>query len=204
MWIAARARGGRALFTPATSAGVPMCCSVAGGALAATVAVPEIAVAVDNLVPGGVHAGRLSEGVVTASWIAFAAATSVVAAAAWPVVSRQNLRQIGLGIYGVGLFAVVIALAWSFTVGWLVVAGGCAFVVVTGLRTLDWTARSTRRAPRWSRCWPWRRSGARSGTRPASRPATRPGPGPSGGSRACSSRSARCGSWWNSGCAHGC
>ncbi|MGY2007440.1 hypothetical protein ACW9HJ_10960 [Nocardia gipuzkoensis] len=140
VWIAAGARVGRVLVKPATTARVAIVVAVAAVALAATVAVPEIAVAVDNLVPGGVHAGWLSEGVVTASWIAFAAATSVVAAAAWPVVSRHNLRRIGLGIYGVGLCALVVTLAWSFTVGWLVVAGGCAFVVVTGLRNLDWTA----------------------------------------------------------------
>ncbi|WP_159842094.1 hypothetical protein [Nocardia sp. CY41] len=140
VWMAAGARVGRVLVKPATTARVAIVVAVAVVAVAATVAVPEIAVAVDNLVPGGVHAGRLSDGVVTASWIAFATATSVVASAAWPVVSRRNLRQIACLLYGVGLIAMVLTLAWSFTFGWVVVAVGCAFVVVTGLRNLDWTA----------------------------------------------------------------
>ncbi|MGW4328649.1 hypothetical protein ACWEKR_22425 [Nocardia sp. NPDC004573] len=140
VWMAAGARVGRVLVKPATTARVAIVVAVAAVAVAATVAVPEIAVALDNLVPGGVHAGRLSDGVVTGSWIAFATATSVVASAAWPVVSRRNLRQIACFLYGAGLIAMVLTLAWSFTSGWVVVAVGCAFVVVTGVRNLDWTA----------------------------------------------------------------
>ncbi|MFE7746220.1 hypothetical protein [Nocardia sp. NPDC057455] len=140
VWMAAGARVGRVLVKPATTARVAIVVAVAAVALAATVAVPEIAVALDNLVPRGVHAGRLSEGVATVGWIAFTTATSVVASAAWPVVSRRNLRQVGLLVYGVGLFASVVTLAWSFTFGWSTVAAGCVFVVLTGLRNLDWTA----------------------------------------------------------------
>lgn len=140
VWMAAGARVGRVLVKPATTARVAIVVAVAAVALAATVAVPDIALAVDHLVPMGLHAGRLSDGVATASWIAFATATSVVAAAAWPVVSRRHLRRIALAIHCVGLCAVALTLAWSFVLGWAVVAVGCVFVVVTGLRNLDWTA----------------------------------------------------------------
>lgn len=140
VWMAAGARVGRVLVRPATTARVAIVVAVAAVALAATVAVPEIGLALDNLVPGGVHAGRLSDGVVTAGWVTFATATSVIASAAWPVVSRRNLRQLALVIHGVGLLAVGVTLAWSFTLGWVVVTTGCLFVVGTGLRNLDWTA----------------------------------------------------------------
>ncbi|MFI6997359.1 hypothetical protein [Nocardia sp. NPDC050175] len=139
VWMAAGARVGRVLVKPATTARVAIVVAVAAVALAATVAVPEIAVAIDNLRPHGVHAGWLSDGVVVSSWIAFVTATSVVASAAWPVVSRQNLRQVAMVIYSIGLVAVAAAIAWSFTFGWEVVAFGAVFIVITGLRNLDWT-----------------------------------------------------------------
>ncbi|WP_235211230.1 hypothetical protein [Nocardia brasiliensis] len=139
VWMAAGARVGRVLVKPATTARVAIVIAVAAVALAATVAVPEIAVAIDNLLPGGVHAGWLSDGVVVSAWIAFVTATSVVASAAWPVVSRRNLRQVALVIYSLGLFAVAATIAWSFTFGWEVVAFGAVFIVITGLRNLDWT-----------------------------------------------------------------
>ncbi|MGX1775508.1 hypothetical protein ACWIGW_25595 [Nocardia brasiliensis] len=139
VWMAAGARVGRVLVKPATTARVAIVVAVAAVALAATVAVPEIAVAIDNLLPGGVHAGWLSDGVVVSAWIAFVTATSVVASAAWPVVSRRNLRQVALVIYSLGLFAVAATIAWSFTFGWEVVAFGAVFIVITGLRNLDWT-----------------------------------------------------------------
>ncbi|MFC9441176.1 hypothetical protein, partial [Nocardia sp. NPDC057030] len=66
-------------------------------------------------------------------------ATSADPSAAWPVVSRQNLRQVALVIYSMGLVAVAAAIAWSFTFGWEVVAFGAVFIVITGLRNLDWT-----------------------------------------------------------------
>lgn len=139
VWMAAGARVGRVLVKPATTARVAIVIAVAAVALAATVAVPEIAVAIDNLLPGGVRAGWLSDGVVVSAWIAFVTATSVVASAAWPVVSRRNLRQVALVIYSLGLFAVAATIAWSFTFGWEVVAFGAVFIVITGLRNLDWT-----------------------------------------------------------------
>ncbi|MFC9438433.1 hypothetical protein ACFTVM_31835, partial [Nocardia sp. NPDC057030] len=79
VWMAAGARVGRVLVKPATTARVAIVVAVAAVALAATVAVPEIAVAIDNLRPSGLHAGWLSDGVVVSAWIAFVTATSVVA-----------------------------------------------------------------------------------------------------------------------------
>ncbi|WP_278264827.1 hypothetical protein [Nocardia sp. AG03] len=139
VWVAAGARVGRVLVKPATTARVAIVVAVAAVALAATVAIPDIAVAVDNLLPGGVHNGWLSTGVVVSAWILFTTATSVVASAAWPVVSRRNLRQVAMIVYGIGALAIVITLAWSFTFGWIVVALGAVFIVTTGLRNLDWT-----------------------------------------------------------------
>ncbi|MFC4124430.1 hypothetical protein [Nocardia rhizosphaerae] len=139
VWVAAGARVGRVLVKPATTARVAIVVAVSAVALASTVAIPEMAVAIDNLLPGGVRGGWLSTGIVASAWILFTAATSVVASAAWPVVSRRNLRQIAMVIYGIGALAIVITLAWSFTFGWMVVALGAVFIVTTGLRNLDWT-----------------------------------------------------------------
>ncbi|GAA5098422.1 hypothetical protein [Nocardia iowensis] len=139
VWMAAGARVGRVLVKPATTARVAIVIAVAAVALAATVAVPEIAVALDNLRPQGVRAGWLSDGVVVSAWVTFVTATSVVAFAAWPVCSRQNLRQVAMAIYSLGVVTVVATLAWSFTFGWEVVTLGAVFIIVTGLRNLDWT-----------------------------------------------------------------
>ncbi|MET7768051.1 hypothetical protein [Nocardia sp. NPDC005366] len=102
VWGAAGARVGRVLVKPATTARVAIVVAVASVALATTVAVPEIALAIDNPLPRGVHAGLLSDGIAVAAWQLFAVATSVVVAAAWPVVSRVNLRRIATYIYGGG------------------------------------------------------------------------------------------------------
>ncbi|MFF0531321.1 hypothetical protein ACFYT3_23410 [Nocardia amikacinitolerans] len=139
VWVAAGARVGRVLVKPATTARVAIVVAVAAVALGATVAVPEIALAIDNLRPHGLRSGLLSDGVVVSAWLAFVTATSVVAAAAWPVVSRRNLRQIAMVIYAAGATAVAVALALSYTVGWVLVVLGAIFIVVTGLRNLDWT-----------------------------------------------------------------
>ncbi|WP_459549025.1 hypothetical protein [Nocardia sp. X0981] len=140
VWIAAGARVGRVLVKPATTARVAIVVAVAAVALACTVAIPDVASAVDNLLPRGLPTGRLSEGMVIAGWLLFATATSVVASAAWPVVSRRNLRRIAWGIYGIGFLAVAGALMWSATIGWAVTAVAGTFVVVTGLRNSSWTA----------------------------------------------------------------
>ncbi|MEV5833090.1 hypothetical protein [Nocardia sp. NPDC052112] len=139
VWVAAGARVGRVLVKPATTARVAIVVAVAAVALAATVAVPEIALALDNLLPRGLHSGPLADGVVASAWILFATATSVVAAAAWPVVSRSNLRRIAFVGYGLGVLAMAVNLFWSTTFGWIIVALGCVFIVVTGVRNLDWT-----------------------------------------------------------------
>ncbi|MFI9505952.1 hypothetical protein [Nocardia sp. NPDC052566] len=139
VWVAAGARVGRCLVKPATTARVAIVVAVAAVALAATVAVPEVALAIDNLLPHGLRNGLLSYAVVVSAWILFATATSVVAAAAWPVVSRRNLGQIARVIYGAGVLAIIITLAWSTTFGWAIVAFGCVFIAITGLRNLDWT-----------------------------------------------------------------
>ncbi|MEV0688092.1 hypothetical protein AB0I35_29910 [Nocardia sp. NPDC050378] len=139
VWVAAGARVGRVLVKPATTARVAIVVAVAAVALASTVAIPDIAVAVDNLLPGGLRSGWLSTGIVDSAWILFTTATSVVASAAWPVVSRRNLRQVAMIVYGIGALAIALTLAWSFTFGWMVVALGAVFIVTTGLRNLDWT-----------------------------------------------------------------
>ncbi|MVU79310.1 hypothetical protein GPX89_18950 [Nocardia sp. ET3-3] len=139
VWMASGARVGRVLVKPATTARVAIVVAVAAVALAVTVGVPEIAVAVDHLAPHGVHGNWLGDRVVTAAWIMFATATSVVAAAAWPVVSRRNLRQIGMMIYAGGAIAMILTLLWSLTFGWAVVLLECVFIVITGVRNLDWT-----------------------------------------------------------------
>ncbi|MBF6087394.1 hypothetical protein [Nocardia cyriacigeorgica] len=140
VWVAAGARVGRVLVKPATTARVAIVIAVAAVALAATVAIPDVGLAVDNLLPEGLRSGMLSDGVVVAAWLLFTIATSVVASAAWPVVSRRNLRQIAWAIYAVGAAAAVATLAWTHVFGWLIVALGGLFIVVTGLRNLDWTA----------------------------------------------------------------
>ncbi|MFI6362740.1 hypothetical protein ACIBG0_08330 [Nocardia sp. NPDC050630] len=139
VWVASGARVGRVLVKPATTARVAIVVAVAAVAVAATIAVPEVALALDNLLPRGLHSGMLSDGVVTSAWILFSTATSVVASAAWPVVSRTNLRQIAFIIYGLGVLAMAVNLFWSTTFGWIIVALGCVFVVITGVRNLDWT-----------------------------------------------------------------
>lgn len=140
VWIAAGARVGRVLVKPATTARVAIVLAVAAVATAATAAVPEIGLALDHALPGGVPSGLPSSALITVAWLCFATATSVVASAAWPVVSRGNLRRIAAGIYGIGSAAAVVTVAWSTTFGWSAVALGCLLVVVTGLRNLDWTA----------------------------------------------------------------
>ncbi|MFC9892772.1 hypothetical protein ACFVMC_03680 [Nocardia sp. NPDC127579] len=139
VWMAAGARVGRVLVKPATTARVAIVVAVAAVALGATVAVPEIALAIDNLLSSGLHAGLLSDGVVVSAWILFSTATAVVAAAAWPIVSRRNLGRIASYIYAGGIGVIVLALAWSYTLGWVYVVLACVFIVVTGVRNLDWT-----------------------------------------------------------------
>ncbi|GAB4582809.1 hypothetical protein [Nocardia sp. IFM 10818] len=139
VWMAAGARVGRVLVKPATTARVAIVVAVAAVALTVTVAVPDIGVAVDHILPAGLRGMWLSDRATTAAWILFATATAVVAAAAWPVVSRRNLRQIAWMMYAGGLIAMVLTLMWSVTFGWMIVLLECVFIVITGVRNLDWT-----------------------------------------------------------------
>lgn len=140
VWVAAGARVGRVLVKPATTTRVAIVVAVTAVALACTITIPRVALVVDGLLPRGLPPGRLSEGVVVAAWLMFATATSAVAAAAWPVVSRRNLRHIAWGVYGAGALSIIVALSWSLTAGWVLIVAAGVFIVVTGWRNLSWTA----------------------------------------------------------------
>lgn len=140
VWMAAGARIGRVMVKPATTARVAIVVAVAAVAAAATLGIPEVGVAVDHLLPQGIHGQALADRLVVGAWLLFAVSTSVVAAAAWPVVSRRNLRQIAWLVYGLGALVIAAAIAWSILFGWMMVLLGCVFVAVTGLRNLDWTS----------------------------------------------------------------
>lgn len=140
VWVAAGARVGRVLVKPATTARLAIVVAVAAVALAVTVAIPDVGLAVDNLLPRGLPTGLLSSGAVASAWVLFTTATSVVASAAWPVVSRRNLRTIALAIYAVGLIVIAGTLVWANSFGWVSTVLGGIFIIVTGLRNLSWTA----------------------------------------------------------------
>ncbi|MEU6564497.1 hypothetical protein [Nocardia nova] len=140
VWMAAGARIGRVLVKPATTARVAVVIAVAAVAAAATLGIPEIGVAVDHLLPHGINGEALADRLVVATWLLFTVATSVVAAAAWPVVSRRNLRQIAWLVYALGAAVIAVTIAWSLLFGWVMTLIGCVFIAVTGLRNLDWTA----------------------------------------------------------------
>ncbi|WP_024800828.1 hypothetical protein [Nocardia sp. BMG51109] len=140
VWMAAGARVGRVLVKPATTARVAIVVAVAAVAAAATVTIPEVAVALDHLLPNGIRGQMFADRLHVAAWLLFTVATSVVAAAAWPIVSRTNLRQIAAFIYAAGVVSIAVTLAWSTLFGWAVTLLGCLFIAITGLRNLDWTA----------------------------------------------------------------
>ncbi len=140
VWMAAGARIGRVLVKPATTARVAVVIAVAAVAAAATLGIPEIGVAVDHWLPQGINGEALADRLVVATWLLFTVATSVVAAAAWPVVSRRNLRQIAWLVYALGAVVIAGTIAWSLLFGWAMTLIGCVFIAVTGLRNLDWTA----------------------------------------------------------------
>ncbi|RMI28260.1 hypothetical protein [Nocardia stercoris] len=140
IWMAAGARVGRVLVKPATTARTAIVVAVAAVATAATVAIPEVGLAVDHLYGKGIGGVMVADRVVTSAWVLFGTATSVVAAAAWPIVSRRNLGQIARLIYGTGLTAILVTMAWSLIFGWVMVAFSCVFIAITGARHLDWTA----------------------------------------------------------------
>lgn len=140
VWIAAGARVGRVLVRPATTVRVAIVVAVACVAAASTVAIPDVAVSIDRLAPGGVRDGeRLSVLLVISMWVGFTTATTVVAAATWPITSRKNLRHSAMIIYALGTAVVLAVLTWSARFGWGAVTFGSVVIAVTGLRALDWT-----------------------------------------------------------------
>lgn len=140
VWLAAGARVGRVVVRPATTVRMAVVLAVTAVALAATVAIPEVADTLDSLRPAGVGAGtQLSAALAVAAWQCFATATSVVAFAAWPVASRRSLRNAALGIYLTGLLFAIWVFLGSAIPAWAMVAAGATFVVITGVRNLDWT-----------------------------------------------------------------
>lgn len=92
VWMAAGARVGRVPVKPATTARVAIVVAVVAVAAAATVSIPEVGLALDNLLPHGIHGTMFGDRMTVAAWLLFTDATSVVAAAAWPVVSRRKSR----------------------------------------------------------------------------------------------------------------
>lgn len=138
VWVAAGARIGRVLVRPATTVRMAIVIAVAAVALASTAAIPAIAQAIDSTAKLKVQDPRLSDVQMVAAWVIFTAATVVVAAAAWPIASRRNLWRVAQGIYLVGIAIAVVSLTVAPTAGWIAVAIGSVFIIVTGLRNLAW------------------------------------------------------------------
>ena len=140
VWIAAGSRVGRVLVRPATTVRVAIVAAVASVAAAVTIGIPEVADSVDRMLPNGVRAGeRLVPLLIIALWVAFTTATAVVAAAAWPITSRENLRRVAAAIYAIGAVFVAITIFWSARIGWAAIVVGCLVIVVTAVRNFDWT-----------------------------------------------------------------
>ncbi len=140
VWVAAGARVGRVLVRPATTVRVAIVVAVMAVALAATVAIPGVADTIDGVMPDGLHDGAMPAAHIGISlWVFFIAATSVIAAAAWPMTSRTSLRLTGIAIYVTGGVLVALTLLLSARIGWFAIAIGSAFIVVTAARNLDWT-----------------------------------------------------------------
>lgn len=140
VWVAAGARVGRVLVRPATTVRVAIVLAVTAVAFAATVAIPGVADTIDGLVPGGLRDGAMAAAVIGISlWVFFTAATSAIAAAAWPMTSRTSLRLTAIAIYVAGGVLVLLTLLVSPRIGWITIAVGSAFIVVTAARNLDWT-----------------------------------------------------------------
>ena len=136
VWIAAGARVGRILVRPASTVRVAILVAVAAVAGAATLAIPEVAQAVDQWLSA---ITAPAEKIALTLWVCFAAAITTVAFAAWPIASRRNLRQVATVIYVLAALDVVLAWVWSPATGWVAVAVGGVFIVITGLRNLAWT-----------------------------------------------------------------
>ncbi len=139
VWIAAGARVGRVLVRPATIVRVAIVVAVAAVAGAATVTIPEVADTLDGLVDENRVPGQLAATVAASFWVLFTGATSVVAAAAWPIASRRDLRTTAGWIYAATAAAMVVGALWHGPVDWLLVIAGALFIIVTAVRNVDWT-----------------------------------------------------------------
>ncbi|MBJ8345863.1 hypothetical protein [Antrihabitans sp. YC2-6] len=138
VWIAAGARVGRVLVRPATTVRLAIVVAVAAVAAAVTIAIPEVAVTVDR-VEFARDGHELSARLQLAMWVVFAAGGSVVAAAAWPITSRNRLRRKAAAIYSGGLVVGLATLFATTIVGWIALLLATAFIMITGLRSVDWT-----------------------------------------------------------------
>ncbi|MCX5043335.1 hypothetical protein OG921_09145 [Aldersonia sp. NBC_00410] len=140
VWVAAGARVGRVLVRPATVVRMAIVVAVAAVAGATTVAVPDVAQALDELVSGddGANGASLSATLGVSLWVCAGGAVMVIAIAAWPIASR-NLRPVAAVTYAGTAILVLVTCIWSVTVGWVVVACCGVFTVITGLRNLVWS-----------------------------------------------------------------
>lgn len=140
VWIAAGARVGRVLVRPATVVRMAIVVAVAAVAGAATVAIPDVAQALDELVSGetGANGASLSATLGVSLWVCAGGAVMVIAIAAWPIASRQ-LRPVAVATYATTAILVLVTGIWSVTAGWVVVALCGGFTVITGVRNLVWS-----------------------------------------------------------------
>ena len=140
VWIAAGARVGRVLVRPATTIRLAIVVAVAAVAAAVTVAIPDVALTIDRL-PERLHRGGHSPSdlLELAMWVTFTTATSVIAAAAWPIASRTSLRRTAIAFYLGGVVVILASWIASPLIGLGVIVGGTIFVIVTAVRNVDWT-----------------------------------------------------------------
>lgn len=139
VWISAGSRVGRVLVRPASTIRVAILIAVACVAFASTVAIPDVADTIDRIVSAYPREPvELAATIGLALWVCFTSAAAVIAAAAWPVTSRKSLRETAYLIYGTGVVVILLALLYA-PIGWLAVAIGSTFVVITGVQNVDWS-----------------------------------------------------------------
>ena len=119
VWAAAGARVGRVLVRPATTIRMAIVVAVIAVAGAVTVAIPDVARALDEAVSGdlGVNGASLSATLGTSLWACFAGAVTAIAICAWPVASQRNLRQLAVATYIATATIVLVTCVWSVTAG---------------------------------------------------------------------------------------
>jgi hypothetical protein len=141
VWVAVGARVGRVLVRPATTIRMAIVVAVIAVAGAVTMAIPDVAQAIDEAGPvgAGMNGASLSASLGTSLWVCFAGAVTAIAIAAWPLASQRNLRRIAVVTYAAAAIVVCLTFVWSPSAGWVVVALTGVFIVVTGLRNLVWS-----------------------------------------------------------------